>query len=38
MALWDRLRELEVNVEEFGTERKSVDVSSQFTRCRRRSC
>jgi hypothetical protein len=32
MALWDRLRGLEVNVEEFGTERKSVDVSSQFTR------
>jgi hypothetical protein len=32
MALWDRLRGLEVNVEEFGTERNSVDVSSQFTR------
>ena len=32
MALWDRLRGLEVNVEEFGTERKSVDVSTQFTR------
>jgi hypothetical protein len=32
MALWDRLRGLEVNVEEFGIERKSVDVSSQFTR------
>ena len=32
MALWDRLRGLELNVEDFGTERKSVDVSSQFTR------
>ena len=32
MALWDRLRGLAVNVEAFGTERKSVDVSSQFTR------
>ena len=32
MAFWDRLRGLELNVEGFGTERKSVDVSSQFTR------
>ena len=32
MALWDRLRRLEVNVEDFVTERKSVEVSSQFTR------
>ena len=32
MALWERLRGFAVNVEEFGTERKSVDVSSQFTR------
>jgi hypothetical protein len=32
MSLWDRLRGLEVNVEEFSTERKSVQVSSQFTR------
>ena len=32
MSLWDRLRGLEVNVEEFSTERKSVEVSTQFTR------
>ena len=32
MALWDGLRELELEVEGFGTERRSVDVSSQFTR------
>ena len=32
MTLWDRLRGLELNVEEFSTERKSVEVSSEFTR------
>jgi hypothetical protein len=32
MALWDKLRDLELNVEEVGTERKSVDVSTEFTR------
>jgi L-alanine-DL-glutamate epimerase-like enolase superfamily enzyme len=32
MALWDRLRDLELVVDEFRTERRSVDVSSQFTR------
>src|SRR4051795_6128930 len=32
MALWDRLAELEVDVEAAGTERRSVDVSTQFTR------
>jgi hypothetical protein len=32
MALWDRLRGLELNVEDVTTERKSVDVSTQFTR------
>jgi hypothetical protein len=32
MALWDRLRELELAVDEVATERQSVDVSSQFTR------
>jgi hypothetical protein len=32
MPLWDRLRELELVVEEFTTERQSVDVSSEFTR------
>jgi hypothetical protein len=32
MAFWDELRGLELNIEDFGTERKSVDVSTQFTR------
>jgi L-alanine-DL-glutamate epimerase-like enolase superfamily enzyme len=32
MALWDELRGLELNVEDFATERRSVDVSTQFTR------
>ena len=32
MPLWDRLRGLELNVEEVTTERKSVEVSTQFTR------
>jgi hypothetical protein len=32
MSAWDRLRGLELNVEEVTTERKSVDVSTQFTR------
>jgi hypothetical protein len=32
MALWNDLRSLELNVEGVGTERKSVDVSTQFTR------
>jgi hypothetical protein len=32
MPLWDKLRGLELNLEEFGTERRSVDVSTQFTR------
>jgi hypothetical protein len=32
MAFWDELRGLELNVEDFGTERKSVDVSTDFTR------
>jgi hypothetical protein len=32
VALWDRLRELDLAVEGFATERRSVDVSSQFTR------
>lgn len=32
MALWDKLRALEVSVEEMSTERKSVEVSTQFTR------
>ena len=32
MALWDQLRGLELNIEDVGTERKSVDVSTQFTR------
>ncbi len=32
VALWDRLAELEVDVEAAGTERLSVDVSTQFTR------
>ena len=29
---WDRLRGLELNVEDAATERKSMDVSTQFTR------
>jgi hypothetical protein len=32
MALWDKLRGLELYVEDVDTERKSVDVSTQFTR------
>ena len=32
VALWDRLRGLDLAVEGFATERRSVDVSSQFTR------
>jgi hypothetical protein len=32
MTLWDRLRGLEVEVEGMTTERRSVDVSTQFTR------
>jgi hypothetical protein len=32
MALWDRLRDLDLVVDEVRTERRSVDVSSQFTR------
>jgi hypothetical protein len=32
MALWDKLRGLELNVEDVATERKSVEVSTQFTR------
>jgi hypothetical protein len=32
MALWDRLRGLEAAIDEFRTERRSVDVSTQFTR------
>jgi hypothetical protein len=32
MSVWDQLRGLELNVEEVTTERKSVDVSTQFTR------
>jgi hypothetical protein len=32
MSVWDKLRGLELNVEEVTTELKSVDVSTQFTR------
>jgi hypothetical protein len=32
MSVWDELRGLDLNVEEVTTERKSVDVSTQFTR------
>ena len=32
MSVWDELRGLDLNVEEFTTERRSVDVSTQFTR------
>ena len=32
MALWDRVRDLALVVDSFRTERRSVDVSSQFTR------
>jgi hypothetical protein len=32
VALWERLRGLELAVEDFATERRSVDVSTQFTR------
>jgi hypothetical protein len=31
-ALWDKLRGLALNIEDVGTERQSVDVSTQFTR------
>jgi hypothetical protein len=32
MSVWDELRGLDLNVEEVTTERKAVDVSTQFTR------
>ena len=32
MALWERLEQLEVDVESSSTERLSVDVSTEFTR------
>ena len=32
MALWDQLRGLELNIDDVGSERKSIDVSTQFTR------
>ena len=32
MASWDRLRDLALVVDGFRTEKRSVDVSSQFTR------
>jgi hypothetical protein len=32
MALWHELRGLELNIEDFRTERKSIDISTQFTR------
>ena len=32
MAFWDELLALALNIEDVGTERKSVDVSTQFTR------
>jgi hypothetical protein len=32
MPLWDQLRGLELNIEDVTTERKSVEVSTQFTR------
>jgi hypothetical protein len=32
MSFWDQLRGLDLNIEEVATERKSVDVSTQFTR------
>ena len=32
MALWDKLRGLELHIEDVGTERRSIDVSTQFTR------
>jgi hypothetical protein len=32
MALWDRLRGLEATIEEVRTERRSIDVSTEFTR------
>jgi hypothetical protein len=32
MGLWDRLHGLELTVDDVGTERRSVDVSTQFTR------
>jgi hypothetical protein len=32
MALWDQLRDLEVTIDDAGTEKRSVAVSTQFTR------
>jgi len=32
MAFWDELRGLALNIEGFGTKRRSIDVSTQFTR------
>jgi hypothetical protein len=32
MALWDQLRDLEVTIQDVGTEKRSVAVSTQFTR------
>jgi hypothetical protein len=32
MPLWDQLRGLELNIEDVTTERKSLEVSTQFTR------
>jgi len=32
MALWDKLRGLELHIEDVGSERRSIDVSTQFTR------
>jgi hypothetical protein len=32
VALWDRLAELDLEVDEYGTERRSVEVSTEFTR------
>jgi hypothetical protein len=32
MALWDELRDLEVTIEDVGTEKRSVAVSTEFTR------
>jgi hypothetical protein len=32
MALWDRLRDLEVTIEDVASERRSLEVSTQFTR------
>jgi hypothetical protein len=32
MALWDQLRDLEVTIDDVGTEKRSVSVSTEFTR------